>query len=152
MRKLKMAEADLAALARLMRKVEFFAPMTIGQLEMILPFILLCEYADGEVVFKQNGEGDAFYIVYDGEVGVRVRKGFFSFSKEVAKLKSGDFFGEMALLTREARTATIVCTRPSKLFVLMAADFDYVLKRNPTFKDEINKIAARRKFLQKHES
>jgi len=151
MKKSKLNDKDYAALARMMRKVDFFAPMTIGQLEMVLPYILLIEYEEGETVFKQGEEGDALYIVYEGEVRVRVKSGFLSWPKEVARLKPGDFFGEMALLSTEKRTATIDCARPARLFALMAADFDYVLKRNPSFKLEIEKVAQRRKFLSKHD-
>jgi CRP-like cAMP-binding protein len=151
MEKLKMTEADYAQLAKVLRKVDFFAPMTIGQLEMILPYILLYSYQAGETVFKQGGEGDAFYIIRDGKVGVSVKKGFFSFAKEVAQLGEGGFFGEMALLTSEARTATVKCVEDARLFVLTSADFQYVLKKNPSFEDEIRKIAERRKFQSKNE-
>lgn len=146
-----MTDKDLGNLARAMRKVDFFAPMTIGQLEMILPYILLCKYKEGEKVFKQGEEGDAFYILYDGEVSVKVKKGFFSFAKEVARIGEGGYFGEMSILSSETRNATIVCARPTRLFVLMAADFKYVLKRNPAFAAEIQKIADRRKFLTRHD-
>lgn len=151
MQKQKLNDQDYAALARMMRKVDFFAPMTIGQLEMVLPYILLYAYGKGETVFKQGDKGDALYIVYEGEVIVKVKSGFFSFAKEVARLKPGDFVGEMALLNREKRTATVECAGPARMFVLMAGDFDYVLKRNPLFKEEIEKLAQRRKFQTEHE-
>ena len=151
MRKQKLSNDDCAAFARMVRKVDLFAPMTIGQMEMVLPYILLCSYDEREAVFRQGEEGDALYIVYEGEVAVRAKSGFFGFPKEVARLKPGDFFGEMALLNREKRTATIVCRRPTRLFVLLAADFEYVLRLNPAFKLEIEKIAQRRRFLSRHE-
>lgn len=151
MEKLKMSDKEYLDLARVMRKVDFFAPMTVGQLEMILPYILFCRYRTGETVFKQGSRGDAFYIVQSGGVSVKVRKALL-FSKEVAKLGSGSFFGEMALLSDAPRNASVVCSEESRLFVLMSADFKYVLKKNPQFAEEMQKIAERRKFLDQHQT
>ncbi|HBL15752.1 MAG: hypothetical protein A2X36_13350 [Elusimicrobia bacterium GWA2_69_24] len=150
MKRLQMTSADLGELARLVRKVEFFAPMTVGQLEMVLPYILLCEYPAGEKVFKQGAGGDAFYIVQKGKLSVLVSKGWFT-SSEVAKLGPGDFFGEMALLSDARRSATVACLEYSRLFVLMSADFKFVLRKNPQFAAEVQRIADRRKFLDQHE-
>ena len=152
MERMKLGDADFGFLAKVMRKVEFFAPMTIGQLEMILPYILLFRYGAGEKICRQGDEGDAFYIIRDGKVGVFVKKGFFSFSKKVAELTEGMFFGETALVTREPRNATVLCEAPTRVFALTSADFEFVVKKNPTFAAEIEKIAKRRKFLSKHET
>lgn len=151
MQELKMADADFATLGRSLRKVDFFAPMTIGQLELILPYVLLYQYGEGETVCKQGENGDAFYIVRNGRVGVWVKKGFFSFSRKIAELKEGDFFGEMSLVTREPRNATITCEEPSRFYVLTSGNFQYVLKKNPAFKEELNQIVEMRTFKSKHE-
>lgn len=150
MRKLKVAGEELGTLARMLRKVDFFAPLNLGQVEQVLPYIMLHSYGAGEVVFRQGDMGDAFYIVYTGKVGVQVKKGFFSFSKTVATLAPGDFFGEISLISQEPRTATVTCLEPTQLFVLVAADFQFVLKQNPAAKAEMERIAARRSFASKH--
>jgi len=151
MEEFKMADADFANLARALRKVDFFAPMTIGQLEMVLPFVLLYRYKEGESVCKQGEEGDAFYIVRQGRVGVWVKKGFFSFAKKIAELGAGDFFGEMSLVTREPRSATVACETETTLFVLTSGNFKYVLQKNPAFQAELKQIVETRKFKSKHE-
>jgi len=146
MEKLQMTDTDYGNLAKSLRKVDFFAPMTIGQLEMILPYILLMRYKPGEKVFSQGDVGDAFYIIYDGSVKVRL-KTFLFFSKAVAELPAGSVFGEMALLSAEPRNATIVAQESTRLFVLLSRDFQYVLKQNPEFAEEMRKIADQRKFM-----
>lgn len=150
MKKMKMTDVDFAQLAKVLRKVDFFAPLTIGQLEMVLPYIMLYAYDTGERICRQGEKGDAFFIIRDGKVDVNVKKGFFSFSKRVATLGQGSFFGETALVTDEPRNATVACAEPSRVFVLTSADFGYVLKKNPQFAAEIKRVAERRKFLLKH--
>ena len=150
MQKLEIGQAEVGVLARLMRRVDFFAPLTIGQIEQILPYIMLYSYGAGENVFKQGEAGDAFYIVYKGKVAINLKKGFLSFSKQVAQLGEGDFFGEIALISREKRGATVTCLEPTQLFVLVAGDFEFILKQNPQTAAELKKLADRRKFASEH--
>ncbi|MDE2291826.1 MAG: cyclic nucleotide-binding domain-containing protein [Elusimicrobia bacterium] len=148
MEKTAMQDADYAALAKAMRKVDLFAPLTLGELEEVVKYIMLFRYAAGETVFKQGGPGDAFYIVYDGEVSIRV-KSFAFLSKTVRRLGAGDVFGEMALLDGAPRNASVVCEAPTRLFVLLSADFAFVLKKNPSFAQEMRRIAERRRFMSR---
>ncbi len=146
MRNLNVGAAEVGVLARMLRGIEFFAPLTMAQIEKVLPYILLQAYEPGEVVFKQGQVGDAFYIVYSGRVEIKVRKGLLSFGKAVAQLGPGQFFGEMALLSAEPRSATVSCLEPTQVFVLVASDFQFTLRSNPGMAAEMQRIAARRKF------
>jgi trk system potassium uptake protein TrkA len=148
--KLEVGDAELGVLARMLRKVEFFTPLTVGQIEQVLPHVRLYSYEKGETVFKQGDPGDAFYIIHTGSVEVRLKKGFFSFSQTVAVMPAGAFFGEMALISSEPRSASIVCAEHSQLFCLVAADFQFILNGNPAAHEEMKRIAARRKFDSAH--
>lgn len=148
MEKVAMSDADYGHLARAMRKVEFFAPLNVGELEQIVKYIMLCRYKTGEKVIRQGEPGDAFYIVYDGAVSVCVRQYLF-FSKALKRLGPGDFFGEMALLSNDPRSASVICEEPTRLFVLLSADFSFMLKKNPAFAEEMKKLAERRKFMSR---
>lgn len=150
MEKLKMGDAEYGELAKVLRKVDFFAPMTIGQMEKVLPYIMLFSYSSDETVFKQGAKGDAFYIVHAGRVAVRIKTGWFWSKKTLTTLGPGDFFGEMALLSSDPRSASVVALEPTRLFVLLQADFQYILEENPAFAQEVQKIAARRKFASSH--
>ena len=143
-----MTEADFVTLSRAMRKVDFFAPLTLGDIEQIVKCIMLYRYKAGEVVFRQGDPGDAFYIVYDGKVSVRLRR-YWVFSKVLARLGAGEFFGATALMSSEPRNAGVVCEEPTRLFVLLSADFAYTVKKNPAFAAEMRKMMERQKFLSK---
>lgn len=151
MKKLNIGAAELGLLANMMRKVEFFTPLTVGQLEKVLPSIFLLSYDAGETVFSQGQKGDAFYIIYQGSVEIRLRQ-WLLLSKKVATLKAGDFLGEIALISDEPRTATIVCAEPTQLFTLIADDFKFVLNENPAAAAAIQRVASRRKFDTSHQA
>ena len=104
MKRLEVGGTELGILSKLMRKVDFFAPLTVGQLEEVLSHVMLFSYDPGETVFRQSDPGDAFYIVYKGKVDVRL-KGFLWLKKTVASLGEGDFFGEIALVSSDPRNA-----------------------------------------------
>lgn len=62
-------------------------------------------FNEGETVFRQGDEGDTMYIIQEGSVVIiRERDGV---GTVVARLKAGEFFGEMALVDEEPRSATV---------------------------------------------
>lgn len=152
MKRLKIGDPELGVLAGMMRKVEFFTPLTVSQLEQVLPAVMLYEYSPGETLFKQGEKGDAFYIVYQGKVAVSIRSGLLGlFSKTVAELGPGGFFGEVALVSDEPRIATVRALERTLLFTLVAADFQFVLAENPNAAKEMRRISERRKFETAHQ-
>jgi CRP-like cAMP-binding protein len=58
-------------------------------------------------------------------------------SRVVAKLHAGDFFGEIALLTGQPRTATVVATEDVELYVLDQASFHAAINESPSFKEQL---------------
>jgi voltage-gated potassium channel len=77
------------------------------------------------------------YFLAAGEVEVRLKG-------KPLRLGEGAFFGEMALLTGEARIATVVATRPSTLLVLDAADFHDLADHHAELAEAVEMEAARR--------
>jgi len=151
MERITLGQTELGVLAGMLRKVKFFSPLTVGQLDTVLPHVMLCSYAAGEQVFRQGQAGDAFHIIYQGRVEVRLPR-LLILSKTIATLGPGQFFGEIALVSNEPRSATVVCAEPTLLFTLMAADFAFVIRENPAAAAEMRSIAAQRKFVSKHSS
>jgi signal-transduction protein with cAMP-binding, CBS, and nucleotidyltransferase domain len=152
MKKLEAGGGEIADLVKMLAKVDFLAPLSIGQMEQVLPFIRLYSCDAGETVFKQGGVGDAFYIVYSGGVEVRVKKNWLSPSTVAAFLDPGDFFGEMALISRDRRTATVRCVEATRLFALSAKDFEFILRQSPGAAETMRRIAAERRFDLKNKT
>jgi rhodanese-related sulfurtransferase len=81
----------------------------------------------GEVIIRQKDPGDYFYIIKSGSctVSQRTAPGQVQI---VAQLREGDSFGEAALVSGEARNASIVADGPTVLLRLAKSDFDELLK------------------------
>lgn len=148
--KLTLDDTRQAALAGTLRRVAFLTPLTMGQTEKILPCIMVFGYESGETVFKKGAAAQAFYIVGRGRIGIFKKDGFFSFTKQVAELKAGDFFGEIALISGVPHSSTVRALEPTELFVMMKEDFDTILQHNPEVKAELQKLAEMRKFVSNH--
>lgn len=83
----------------------------------------------GDVVIRQKDQGDYFYIVKSGSLTVSRRTGPGEF-EILAQLEEGDAFGEAALLSGEARNASIFADRDSVLLRLAKSDFDALLRND----------------------
>jgi CRP/FNR family transcriptional regulator, cyclic AMP receptor protein len=101
----------------------------------------VCEDLDvesGKVLCKEGQIGHEFFVIVDGKVQV-TRKG-----RRVATLSSGDFVGEIALVTEMPRTATVTAETPVRLFVLTRREFHAVLDNNQKVERKVLRALARR--------
>lgn len=85
-------------------------------------------YSGGEIIFHENDEGDALYIIVSGSV--RIIKGL---EEQVTLdvLQGRDVFGEMSILDQEPRSATIETIEDTRLLVIMRDDFQRLLLARP---------------------
>lgn len=95
------------------------------------------------VVFRQGDHADAFYLIRNGMVKISKKSG----DKEVvlSYLVAGNFFGEAALFSDAARTATVTTIFPSDLIKLSKRDFDNFLAAHPDLREApLRKLEERR--------
>lgn len=88
------------------------------------------EYKKGEVIFNEGEPGAALYIVKDGEVDVIIN--YANDPVKLAELSKGMFFGEIALFSETARTATVVAVNDSKIIALSKPDFILFSQKEPS--------------------
>jgi CRP-like cAMP-binding protein len=83
------------------------------------------DFPAGHVIARQGEIGTGFFVVVDGTVRV-VRDG-----TELARLGRGDFFGELSVLDREPRNASVVAVTPARCLALASWDFDEAITASP---------------------
>jgi signal transduction histidine kinase len=85
---------------------------------------LIRTFAAGEVIFSAGDPGDGFYMVESGEVRISVTSGHHE-QRVLATIGAGDFFGEMAVVDAEPRSATAIAEKPTRAYFL---DRDILLR------------------------
>lgn len=81
-------------------------------------------FREGESIVKEGDAGLGFYVIVNGEAAVKRR------NKTVATLRKGNFFGELALLDNQPRSADVVATEPTECFVILRWNFWSLLGKN----------------------
>lgn len=95
----------------------------------------------GEAVCIEGREGETFYVVVSGRVSVRVGEP----PREVATLSSGQYFGEMSLLTGAPRAATVVAIEDTAVLEFDRAQFQRFFAQKPALAEQLADFLARRK-------
>ncbi|MEI6985329.1 MAG: cyclic nucleotide-gated ion channel [Rhodospirillaceae bacterium] len=95
--------------------------------------------ASGTVVVRKGEIGDCMYFIVSGEIVVQL-------AGHVLRLRDGDFFGEMALISGGRRNATAVASRPTQLLSLDIMDFRDLASRHPQLTQAIHDEAERRRL------
>jgi putative peptide zinc metalloprotease protein len=119
-----------------------FAGIGPAELDRLASRMLVTRYSAGDTIVEQGAEGDRFFVVVDGRVEV-VRQDDDGGETGLATLGAGDFFGEMALLDRAPRSATVRALSPVETYTLTADDFQQLLDRAST-REQVRATARRR--------
>ncbi|GAB3582609.1 cyclic nucleotide-binding domain-containing protein [Hymenobacter daeguensis] len=117
-------EARISALERVevLKNTALFAQTPENVLSSVVPIMKEVTFHEGEEIFAKGDIGTSLFIVHDGEVGV------FTGSQQLATFGAGDFFGELALLDAEPRSATAVALSEVLAFRIDQEDFYDVME------------------------
>ena len=100
------------------------------------------EYADGEIICRQGERGDRMYVIQAGQVTVVREDGDLEFV--VGELKSGDIFGEMAIVDRQPRSATVRAKGTARVLTLDKRAFMRQVHEDPSLAYRILEGMSRR--------
>ena len=118
---------------KVLANVPIFEHLTEKELSEVLRLTHERTYKKDEHVFKKLAPAEGMYVILDG--GVLITD---SDSETVfATLESGDFFGELALLDEEPRSASAISTMPSRLIGFFRTDLLTLMKRSPELGNKI---------------
>ena len=92
--------------AETLKASPLFANLNEDEMEMIAELCKERVYEPGKVIFKEGEIGDSLFIVDNGEVEI-LRSDSNGETKSIAIINKGDFFGEMSLIDKDYRSATV---------------------------------------------
>ncbi len=104
-----------------LKRVELFNGLDDLQLDKLIAISEKQSYNRGEIIFKQDDEGDAIYIITQGQVEVQIENQDGVRSPTIY-LGTGQIFGEMALIDQGKRSATIVTVEDNTTIYQIATD------------------------------
>jgi len=120
-------------------RVPLFASLGVVTLSEIVGKLRTRYYPPRITVGRRGDAGDSMFFISSGEVEVRLPNG------GAVRLGEGAFFGEMALLERQPRSASVATTRPTTLLVLYASDFYEIASHIPKLAEAVEIEAKRRR-------
>lgn len=109
----------------LLRQVSLFEGLPDEDLERVAGIVRGTTADDGEVLFEEGEPGDAYYIVFSGAVEIVKASG--AGEEKLAVRRSGEGFGEMALIDDSPRSATVRAVEPTELLAVDRKDFRALL-------------------------
>jgi CRP-like cAMP-binding protein len=119
--------------------VGLFSSLSKGELEKLSRWTDDLTVREGEELATEGRFAHEFFMIEEGTA--KVLKG----GEEIAELGPGDFFGEIGVLEKELRTATVRATSPMRLIILSRWDLKRLERRDPSAFDQIREtLEARR--------
>lgn len=112
-------------------KISIFNGLNSFDVGRLITAMYCRAYEVDEVICAEQEVGKALFIIMDGEVAITRKSGLLKENKVLSRLKSGEFFGEMALLEEKPRSATAKALTPCKVCIIYKANFDSMIAKNP---------------------
>jgi CRP/FNR family transcriptional regulator, cyclic AMP receptor protein len=121
-----------------LRRVPLFSACSKRQLEAIAGIADEIDLPAGKVLIREGDRGREFFVLLEGEA--EVKQG----GRTIRTLYAGDFFGEIALISRTPRTATVTARTPIRALVITDRAFRTLLERMPDLQPAVMQALADR--------
>lgn len=128
---------DFIVTWELVARVPSFSRLNATEIACISDLLRLHTAMPNEVIFKRDDIADSMYFIVAGEVEVDLEM-------KSTQLTGGDFFGEVSLLYKKRRTATVTAKTFVELLQLEARDFETLLESSPVLREKITAEAEER--------
>jgi voltage-gated potassium channel len=128
---------DFVLTFALVAHVPLFSKLDAGSIAELMKVLSARTVPAGTVILRKGDRGDAMYLIASGAVEVETTGGKF-------RLEEGSFFGEMALLSQQPRSANVTAARSTDLLILAADDFRRLRERLPDIGATVEAEARRR--------
>lgn len=133
-----MSTVSTIADVEFLKTVTLFEGLTDVQVQQVAAIMHEETLPTGQPIIQEGEEGDRMYIIQEGTVEVSrtltmkvAKRDFGQKEKTFIRLGSKFFFGEMALLENDVRSATVTTVTDCKLFVILRDDFNPLCENFP---------------------
>ena len=135
-------EKEINLRLKALRGVELFHTLDQDELHMLAERLRYAPFVHGEAMTRQGAIAHSIYVITRGSGEVVVTED--GLRRTVSTLQCGDFFGEIALLTGERRTATVIALEETECYRLDSEGVHELLHSRPEIAEHISHVLARR--------
>jgi CRP-like cAMP-binding protein len=128
----------------MLRGVDLFAALSKDEIADVAERLSYAPFARGDVITKQGNAAHWLYLIAFGEAEVLYEPPSGP-AQHIGNLGAGQFFGEMALISGDARAATVIAKTDVECYRLDRASFQALLLQRPGLADEISKVISSRR-------
>ncbi len=136
---IKNYSTDVTTIASLLSNFSIFKTLGEENLKNFVSFLRLKKYARNEIIIRKGEPGKNLYIILSGAVDVVDQDG-----NTITKLRSGEVFGEMSLISGDPVGATIKVSQATAVLYIKGQDFLKVLNRFPSLQMYFARLLSRR--------
>ncbi len=126
---------SIDARVTLLKKIHLFNELSDEELQYLAGKFSEVQYAAGDVIIEQGSRGEMFFLIYKGKVRISRKKD--NKEEQLAVLVDNDYFGEMELISRNLRSASIKALTPVTVLVLSRENFEELIRQNPLLKPSL---------------
>ena len=120
------SKVDPLVILPVLKQIPLFSNLDENLHKEIIEHIVLMYYPSNYTIFNKGDKGEALYIVKSGGVSVYEEvNDDIAKDPEIARIGSGGFFGEMALISEAPRNASVKTLNESEIFILRKNSFGY---------------------------
>ena len=120
-------------------RVPLFAELDATEISDIMELLRAQVVEPGEIIMRAGDAARSMYFIAAGEVEIEIRR-----KKERVRLGTGQFFGEVALLRRTRRTATVTAITRTNLLGLDAHDLHALMQRDSRIAERVKEVVEHR--------
>lgn len=126
----------------LLRRIHFFDGLSIEELEFLSHLVSARDALPREIIFHQGDAPDAFYVIVSGEIEIVLEVPGEEPEVIASLSRSGDFFGEMALIEDQPRSATARAHTETELLAISRSDFSRLIEDHPSIHLEVTRALS----------
>ncbi|MBT7697603.1 MAG: cyclic nucleotide-binding domain-containing protein [Desulfobacterales bacterium] len=129
-------------LAQQLSHIKVLSSLPPEVIARLIPLVKQVSFNTGELIFEQGDGGDALYFILSGEVDIVVSSD--GKGTKVSTLKDFETFGEIALITKQPRTATAIAKTDVQVYKILNMDFSNLVNSFPKLKEQLDQLASDR--------
>ena len=125
-----------------LKRVSLFDDLSPADLKQVASIAEDELFADGEMIAQQGEPGDALFVIVSGEVSVVITKD--GHDVEAVRRKSGEYVGEMSIINREPRMATLIASDDVHALCIDRKSFEGLIRERPEVSLAVIKVLSKR--------